>query len=1130
MTLSRILVAISRRAAAPIVALLMGSSAPGAQLEQLAQAEDSIERRVAAQLRSLASVIERGDATASALEPWVAAEIAFDRLMPESRAAASAPLELRHEAGTKAEAPALRGTDEFAAELARWSDGFERIELELTRATPSGQHLAALVHARASGERGAVRMQQRALWSCVFEDRDAELPPRLVELRVREQEFVRAAPGAPRFVEHGPSAFDADGVYARQLLPGLPHWQERIDAHLGVSFLGHQGLALGDVDGDGLEDVYLCQPGGLPNLLFLKQPDGTTRESGAQAGVDFLDPTASALLLDLDGDGDRDLAALVGEELLFLANDGEGQFSRRGFFSAPMTMSMAAADVDGDGDLDLYLCGYVSPYSNESTPLPYHLAENGAPNRLLLNLGAFRFRNATAELGLDENNRRFSFAAAFEDYDDDGDQDLYVSNDFGRNNLYRNDGGRFRDVAAEAGTLDIAAGMGVSWGDYDRDGRMDLYVSNMHSAAGQRMTFEPLFQADADAVQRGLFQRHARGNSLFRNLGDGRFEDVTIAQGVAEGGWAWGAIFTDFQNDGLLDLFVPNGMATNALEEDLEGPFWSQVIASSPTGAAGSAEQYMDAWRRINSLMRQGWSWHGREPNAGFVQGAGRFFDAAYALGLDHAEDGRAAARVDWDHDGDLDLLITNRSAPRLRLLLNELVPGDDFVAFRLRGKGGNTDAIGARVELVCEGGPPGRHIASVRAGEGFLAQQSSQVHFGLGGARPLHVLVRWPYGGEERFEGIERGAVYVLTQGSARAERWEAPAVASALRPSESMPPADTFARVVSAWPLPTPTLALEDLDGNPRTLLGVTLAGEERREDPLLVIFGDPRELQSMTLLAMLGSRKADFEAAGIQLLALCSEGGEARQAMAAALERAMWNGASACATPEARSVLDVLYGALIDRESPLPLASALLFDERARLIAIYTGTVDPKTILADRGLLDPELDPEARRAAAAPFPGRWSAATQAAPLGYYQSRFEARGLPQAAREYMLGRIEIVRVSPAEAEVQRARIHARAGEFERAEEAFRAAVAADSKSFDAQSGLAVVLHTLRRFDEARVSYARALQLDPDHAETWFNLGLASLALSDRDNAQRAAERLAELSPELLVQLERALATYDAR
>ncbi|MEZ5300724.1 MAG: VCBS repeat-containing protein [Verrucomicrobiales bacterium] len=168
----------------------------------------------------------------------------------------------------------------------------------------------------------------------------------------------------------------------------------------------------------------------------------------------------------------------------------------------------------------------------------YHDANSGAPNTLFRNDGGWQFRDATKEAGMDANNRRYSFAAAWEDFDNDGDQDLYVANDFGRNCLYRNDGGAFVEVGAETGASDRASGMSVSWGDPDRDGNMDLYVANMFSSAGGRITTQDGFKADAPGVREAL-KRFADGNRLLKNAG-GRFADVSPQSGTMMGRWAWG--------------------------------------------------------------------------------------------------------------------------------------------------------------------------------------------------------------------------------------------------------------------------------------------------------------------------------------------------------------------------------------------------------------------------------------------------------------------------------------------------------------------------------------------------------------------------------------------------------------
>ena len=243
----------------------------------------------------------------------------------------------------------------------------------------------------------------------------------------------------------------------------------------------------------------------------------------------------------MDNDGDQDLLFTSGRFLISCENDGAGKFEQRSVLTmSGIARSIASADYDQDGRLDVYVCcHYYRENALGSTgfgvPIPYHDANNGPPNYLFANLGGWEYEDVTSKVGLDTNNRRFSFAATWEDYDNDGDVDLYVANDFGRNNLYRNDHGSFVDVAADAGVEDISAGMSVSWGDYDRDAKMDLYVGNMFSSAGNRIAYQRRFQAEATDEVLGALRRHARGNSLFQNNADGTFRDVSEAAAVTHG-------------------------------------------------------------------------------------------------------------------------------------------------------------------------------------------------------------------------------------------------------------------------------------------------------------------------------------------------------------------------------------------------------------------------------------------------------------------------------------------------------------------------------------------------------------------------------------------------------------------
>jgi hypothetical protein len=220
-----------------------------------------------------------------------------------------------------------------------------------------------------------------------------------------------------------------------------------------------------------------------------------------------------------------------------------------------------AGDVNGDGWQDVY----VASYNRYGVVMPnaWDRATNGTPNLLFLNQGNGTFREAAGAWQVDDS--RWSYAAGFADIDDDGDQDLYVANDFGENGLYLNEGNRFREAAAERGVVDPGNGMGVAFGDYDNDGDLDLHVTNMSSTAGNRILARLYPEADpADSVLKKL----ATGNSLYANDGVGSFENVTGDVGGLSAGWAFGGGFVDIDNDGREDVYSPNGFISGKSMED----------------------------------------------------------------------------------------------------------------------------------------------------------------------------------------------------------------------------------------------------------------------------------------------------------------------------------------------------------------------------------------------------------------------------------------------------------------------------------------------------------------------------------------------------------------------------------
>ena len=436
--------------------------------------------------------------------------------------------------------------------------------------------------ASSSGSTG--RRQVNAEWRCHWQDvARADEGPLLIKIELLSYEEVTLKgglgnKGRPLFTDQTKVALGKNPSFAAQLLHSSDYWRARFPQVLGLDVVANVGFLLADLNGDELEDLYLCQQGGLPNLLFLRQRDGSFTDASAKSGVDWMDFSPSALALDLDQDGDRDLIVAMQFELLLMRNDGSARFELAA--SVPLTsqtFSINAADYDLDGDLDIFTCGY-NPSREElkesgalGSPMPFHDANNGGQNTLLQNVGSFQFRDVTEESGLSaQNNTRFSFAAAWEDYDLDGDPDLYVANDYGRNSLYRNDEGQFVDVAHQLGVEDMSSGMSVSWEDFNRDGHSDLYVSNMFSSAGNRITFQEQFQNGEAGEALGTFQRFARGNSLFQGLAQGEgFQDVSTTAGATMARWAWGSRFADLDNDGWQDILAANGFISTPDTGDL---------------------------------------------------------------------------------------------------------------------------------------------------------------------------------------------------------------------------------------------------------------------------------------------------------------------------------------------------------------------------------------------------------------------------------------------------------------------------------------------------------------------------------------------------------------------------------
>jgi hypothetical protein len=450
----------------------------------------------------------------------------------------------------------------------------EEVHFKLFGIEWEGEHLVTKQRLTATGSRDGNEVKSSGVVNAIWSTPTETDQPKLISFSLAK--FVqseRTSTGNPAFEDFTSVVMGGNDSWSEQLQFGMNTWGRSIEHSLNPDFLGYHGLAIGDVDGDGLEDLYLCQPGGLPNLLFRQTPDGKMTDISAVAGVDILDNSTGALLVDVDNDGDADLAVATKAAFLVMENDGTGKFTLRGRHpEIGLGYSPTAADYDLDGDLDLFVLGYGATGSDIGdfpTPHPFRDARNGGANILLENQGGFRFLDATERCGLGAGNHRFSFAASWEDFDNDGLLDVYIANDFGPNQFFRNEGKRFKDVSVQSGSQDWGFGMSAAWADYDRDGHMDLYVSNMFSSAGNQIVPRANFYPTLSEETRKKYLKMVRGNSLLRNSGSGSFSDVTDPMNEGFGGWAWGSQFADLNNDGWEDLYVANGYITQEDEDDL---------------------------------------------------------------------------------------------------------------------------------------------------------------------------------------------------------------------------------------------------------------------------------------------------------------------------------------------------------------------------------------------------------------------------------------------------------------------------------------------------------------------------------------------------------------------------------
>jgi Flp pilus assembly protein TadD/peroxiredoxin len=1017
------------------------------------------------------------------------------------------------------ERAARAGKETFAGQLGNYFRSLGRIEasefeiVSVQQKTTAPLEVEAEVRYSLVGARPDRSREQRiGLWRMSWWQ-DSSGKWLATKWKFLGEQVAQAA--APLFIDVSAQVFAGVESYEKQLLQGADHWRTALDGASGVDVYGNNGIAAGDFDGDGRDDIYVCQPSGLPNRLYRNRGDGTFEDVTEKAGVGVLDPTACAIFADFNNRGLQDLLVVRDSGPLLFVNQGNGKFAPKldafSFARPPEgTFTHAAvADYDHDGRLDIYFCLYTYYLGLDQYhyPSPYFDARNGPPNFLFHNEGNARFIDRTETAGLNAENDRFSFACAWGDINGTGGPDLYVANDFGRSNLYRNNGdGTFAAVSDEAGVNVPGAGMSACWCDFDNDGKQDIYVSNMWSAGGHRVSDSQLFHARDNAEIRSLYRGHARGNSLYRNKGNGKFENASESSGAAMGRWAWSSDSWDFDHDGYSDLYIANGYISGVTEPELSSFFWRQVVANSPANATPSAN-YEHGWNAINELIRSDHSWSGYERNTFYLNNRdGSFSDISGVSGLDGKEDSRAFALADLDGDGRLEVIAKNRNAPQLRVFRNVMSEIGDSVCFRLRGTKSNRDAIGAAI-TVRSGDL--RQTKYLQASTGFLSQHSKEIFFGLGRvAAKISVTVRWPSGTVQEFSDIRANHRVTIEEGKSGISATPYSAyhpTAGGDAPAVKNNPLPT---AVSTWlldPLPAPDFSLPDLFGKATTL-------SVFRGRPVLLGIWAQTAAQSLEQMRELERHQLEFNAKQIPVLSLNVDTGPDAAKVRAFADRERLMIPILQSTPDVAGVYNILYRFLYDRRRDLPIPCSFLLDESGMIVKVYQGVVSAKQIVADAAAIPRTY--EARVLQGLPFPGKlYDGKFKRNDFTYGVALFQFGYLDQAAEAFKL----VVASQPlnAEAYYNLGTLYLRKSNFAEARGYLEQSVKLRPEYPEAWNNLGMVAGQQNQFAEAIRNFARSLDQRPDYVTALLNLGNIYRRQGNVAESRRLLNRAVELEPE---------------
>ena len=973
---------------------------------------------------------------------------------------------------------------------------------------------------------GGLGVQSTSIWKTKWSKQDGNLQLENIQVQAQE-EIVAKIPGGQLMRDCTASILKRCDSLTNQLVYGLDQWSRRIP---GIDIVGNQGVAVGDINKDGLDDIYVCQPHGLPNLLLVQNPDGTVDDVSRKSRVDVLDESHAALMIDIDNDGDQDLILSTDENLVFMSNKGDTTYQlEHSMILGANAQSISAADFDQDGDLDLFLCKYQAVNrQNDLLMFPANIdaADDGGRNILLRNDEGWKFTDVTQQVGITNNNSYYSRSANWVDYDFDGDCDLYVANEFSHDQFFENQDGWFSEVSDELGLKISARHRSVSVGEFNQDGRFDFFVAT-------DVPLSALRELNDDSDDRHSFHEALTGENQiwFSGPPGEKFSPFFLRAPIFSSESAFGSTTADLNNDGLDDVVVTNGFLSRSSSEEVDQLFYENAFlenSDKPTDDAALIQLSRCA-HDVSDLCRQGYSFGGMQRNRCYLSiGQLGFANLSSISGIDLPDDARAVATTDWDNDGDPDLVMTCRGGPQLRIFCNQLSNTNNFVHFDLVGTESNQDAIGARVELYLDG-REAPLIKAVQAGSGNLSQSTKRLMFGLGSANKIKgIKVFWPNGKQQSFDELVAGSRYRIVEGQPKLaesvnERFDLSIPPKTLDGLKSLPQVTKAA--VFYPPTPIPGLQFQN---KPKEWFPI----EPSDDRPMLALFYSPNAASEKCLARFAKTKqKPDTEndsdnepATGIEYVGVMVDQSTGDH-FAAAKRLAQKNGFPHRCGNASQSTIDklaLLSGEWFNDQRVPATPFAVLLNSKGDVCSFYpTESIDVNQIVKDVAQIG--LPESSYRLGAAHRGGRWISRYRTAKLNRIATRLREVGYHDDVKIMQNRSVERYSYEVCQKAIE---LDSQ-GEVDKAKVFFRKAIQLNPKSVPAYVGEGNLMRRLAKNQtddtirvpmqlRAKENFEYALSIDPLNTEAI--IGRANIAIDQN----RISDALKQLTAYLQIDPER--------